>query len=48
MHLDRMGYVPGENILINAECDNKSDRVMCGSSVELKQVELKQVELKQV
>ena len=38
IRLNRTGFVPGENIVINAECDNKSRRKMICSYVRLHQV----------
>ena len=38
IRLNRTGFVSGERILINAECDNKSNRTMNASYVQLKQV----------
>ncbi len=39
--IDRMAYVPGENIIINAEIQNKSTTDVSGSRVAIKQVRLK-------
>ncbi len=39
--IDRMAYVPGENIIINAEIQNKSNTDVSGSRVAIKQVRLK-------
>ena len=38
LNIDRNGFVPGENIVINAECSNKSSREMKGTRAELLQV----------
>ena len=43
LKVDRSGYVPGEKILINAECDNKSTRNVDQTKASIKQVNKQQI-----
>ena len=38
LNIDRKGYVPGEKIVINAECCNKSRRKIKDTKVSIEQV----------